>query len=420
MGHDYDLIIVGGGIGGSALATVMAGAGYRVLLLEKSPVFEDQVRGEWISPWGVVETKRLGLYDALVAAGGHHVRRHITYDETRPSAEAEAAALPLDIFAEGVSGPLCIRHPIHCQTLFDAAARAGCDALRGVVVGSIENGARPSVTFAVGGEERTASARLVIGADGRTSQVRRAADIRLHMDKPHHWFGGLLVADVQGWDEHTQAIGTEGELGFLAFPQGNGKVRLYAGYPLSAGKRFAGSDGVARFLQAFDMACSPNGRYLAKGRPAGPLRSYYNMDSWTERPGHDQVLLIGDAAGWNDPINGLGLSITYRDVRIVSEALKSTADWSPGLFDGYADERRERMRRLRFVARISARLDMEFDADARRRRQRYLTQLSGNPDWGRHMLAIMAGPELVDAGAFTVEHARDMLGEDADLDGITT
>ena len=32
----YDLIIVGGGIGGSALATVMAKAGARVLLLEQS------------------------------------------------------------------------------------------------------------------------------------------------------------------------------------------------------------------------------------------------------------------------------------------------------------------------------------------------------------------------------------------------
>jgi flavin-dependent dehydrogenase len=41
----YDLIVVGGGIGGSALATVMARAGRSVLLLEKSEVFEDQVRG---------------------------------------------------------------------------------------------------------------------------------------------------------------------------------------------------------------------------------------------------------------------------------------------------------------------------------------------------------------------------------------
>ncbi|MGJ3626820.1 SDR family NAD(P)-dependent oxidoreductase [Sphingomonas sp. MMS24-JH45] len=66
----YDLIVVGGGIGGSALAAVMARAGKSVLLLEKSTAYEDRVRGEWIAPWGVAETRRLGLYDTLVAAGG--------------------------------------------------------------------------------------------------------------------------------------------------------------------------------------------------------------------------------------------------------------------------------------------------------------------------------------------------------------
>lgn len=49
----YDLAIVGGGIGGSALATVMARDGYSVLLLEQSEAYVDRVRGEWIAPWGV-------------------------------------------------------------------------------------------------------------------------------------------------------------------------------------------------------------------------------------------------------------------------------------------------------------------------------------------------------------------------------
>src|SRR5215469_2965007 len=98
----YDLVIVGGGIGGSALATVMAGAGKRVLVLERSEVFEDRVRGEWISPWGVAEVQRLGLYDTLRAAGGHHLTRHVTYDESLDPALAEAATLPLGVFREGI------------------------------------------------------------------------------------------------------------------------------------------------------------------------------------------------------------------------------------------------------------------------------------------------------------------------------
>jgi flavin-dependent dehydrogenase len=135
------LVIVGGGIGVSALAIVMARAGRRVLLLEKSEVFEDQVRGEWIAPWGVTETRRLGLYGLMIAAGGHHVARHITYDETLAPAEAEAAATPLDIFVAGVPGPPCLGHPEHCQVLFEAAAAVGATVVRGVDVGGIAVGA---------------------------------------------------------------------------------------------------------------------------------------------------------------------------------------------------------------------------------------------------------------------------------------
>jgi 2-polyprenyl-6-methoxyphenol hydroxylase-like FAD-dependent oxidoreductase len=143
----YDLIVAGGGIGGSALAAVMARAGKRVLVLEPSTVFEDRVRGEWISPWGVKETRRIGLYDLLAGAGGHHLVRHITYDESREPSVSEQRVLPLGMFAEGVPGPLCIGHPHHCQTLFDEAGRAGATTLRGVSAIEIAPGANPTVRY---------------------------------------------------------------------------------------------------------------------------------------------------------------------------------------------------------------------------------------------------------------------------------
>lgn len=39
------------------------------------------------------------------------------------------------------------------------------------------------------------------------------------------------------------------------------------------------------------------------------------------------VVLIGDAAGYNDPVLGQGLSIAVRDVRFVAEALLAEPDW---------------------------------------------------------------------------------------------
>ncbi len=406
----YDLIVVGGGIGGSALATVMARAGKSVLLLEQSTVYEDRVRGEWIAPWGVAEVQQLGLYDLLMGAGGHHIGRHVTYDETRAPEEAEAVGVPLNVFRPGVPGPLCLRHPHHCQTLFDEAVRAGAEGLRGISLIDVVTGAHPRVTYEIDDRTVEATGRLLIGADGRTSQVREAGRIVLHQDRPHHWFAGLLVDGADGWDEDLQAIGTEGDFGFLAFPQGGGRVRIYGGYPLDQSQRFKGPDGARRFLDAFAMACSPGNRHLVAGQPAGPLFSYFNNDSWTDEPFAKGVVLIGDAAGWNDPILGLGLSITYRDVRIVSDLLKGADDWASLSFASYAVERSERMRRLRFVASLQATVDMEFGDAAKARRRSLFERSAADPSLGAHAFAVLAGPESLPAEIFTDDHRARVLG----------
>ncbi len=406
----YDLIIVGGGIGGSALAATMARAGRSVLLLEKTTVYEDKVRGEWIAPWGVTETKRLGLYDTLVAAGGHHLTSHVTYDETRDPAAAEAAAMPLGMFAPDVPGPLCLRHPVHCQTLFDTAAASGATAHRGVTITSITLGASPAVSYVLDGVEHAARAPLIVGAEGRQSGVRRAAGLTLHQDKPHHWFAGLLVDGVAGWDDTRQAIGTEEDFGFLAFPQGQERMRVYGGWSLADIKRFAGKDGPTRFLEAFRMKSAPHNEAIAGGTPASPLFAYYNNSSAAQQPYAPGAVLVGDAAGWNDPILGLGLSITYRDVRLVSDILKETPGTSAPDFRPYAEERAERMRRLRIAAEMQATLDMEFGEAARARRHRYYEASAADPMLGLHGVATLAGPEAVPAEIFEPAHVARVVG----------
>ena len=82
-------------------------------------------------------------------------------------------------------------------------------------------------------------------------------------------------------------------------------------------------------------------------------------------------MLIGDAAGHNDPILGQGLSIALRDVRLVSEILRDarTAGRAPD-FRPYVEERAERMRRLRIAARLASMLRVEFGPQQRKRRAR--------------------------------------------------
>ena len=106
---------------------------------------------------------------------------------------------------------------------------------------------------------------------------------------------------------------------------------------------------------------------IAASRAIGPFNSFSNEDRWVEDPTATGVVLIGDAAGHNDPITGQGLSIALRDVRLVSEIIVA-GGYDRLSFRPYVAERLERMRRLRITARLSAKLRAEFGEEARKRR----------------------------------------------------
>ena len=126
---DADVVIAGAGIGGSALATVLARAGLAVLVLEKETAYRDRVRGEWIAPWGVVEAQRLGLYAALRAGGGHHVVEHRTYHDGLDTTPSALNTFDLAGVLPDVPGPLCLGHPTMCRLLSKAATEAGARVL---------------------------------------------------------------------------------------------------------------------------------------------------------------------------------------------------------------------------------------------------------------------------------------------------
>src|SRR5262249_40499034 len=90
-----------------------------------------------------------------------------------------------------------------------------------------------------------------------------------------------------------------------------------------------------------------------------------------------------------------------RDVRLVCELLLATTDWSGDLLAPYAEERRERMRRLRFTAAVIATMNAEFGPDAAARRRRALERSVADQALALFRAAAFVGPEVVPAEAFT-------------------
>lgn len=99
---DFDLIVVGAGIAGGSLATVIARQGARVLVLERQTVYLDRVRGKLLGPWGVEVARRLGIEAVLLYAGALVVRWLLGHDEGSddPTHDDIGAAI------EGVSGSM--------------------------------------------------------------------------------------------------------------------------------------------------------------------------------------------------------------------------------------------------------------------------------------------------------------------------
>jgi 2-polyprenyl-6-methoxyphenol hydroxylase-like FAD-dependent oxidoreductase len=401
MDQAVDVVIVGGGVGGSALGANLAQAGLEVEILEREVEFVDRVRGEWMAPWGVAETKRLGIYDQLMAAGGHHVTRMCNYDELLSPAQAEATAASLAGFHPEAPGPLCMEHVTMQNVLLEHASGCGARVRRGVSHVQVEAGASPVVRYEHEGSAQSRRCRLIVGADGRTSTVRRQLGWALDEQPIDHFISGLLIDRASEWPADTQAVGKAGDVMYLVFPQGGGKIRLYVDYGVAERDRYHGAQGATNLLRAFDAPCLPGGDALAQATPIGPCRAYPSQDAEVHEPVLEGAVLIGDAAGYTDPIFGQGLSVTLRDVRVVRDLLLDNRGWSAALLAPYVAERSERVRRVMCVTRFGTTLFARFDEEGVRTRARAMQRLAAQPELGALFAAGLAGPDAMPAETFT-------------------
>jgi 2-polyprenyl-6-methoxyphenol hydroxylase-like FAD-dependent oxidoreductase len=393
-----DVAIVGGGIAGASLAMVLAREGVDVLVLEQQTEYKDRVRGEAMLPWGVKEAQRIGVYDVLMDAGAHLAPQVVNYDEDLDP--AQAIPIPLASLIPGVGGSVNMQHRVACETLAAGAEKAGAKLIRGVRSVEVRPGAAPEITFASNGTSETVRPRLVIGADGRASTVRRQAGIELEHQPPPHFIGGVLVRGLDVPD--VDFLATQGDLFLALFQQKDGWGRLYVCPPNEDKQRFAGPQGAGDVLaSAAKFDCVPFAPAFAGAEVAGPCATYPGDDTWTDKPFADGVLLIGDAAGHNNPLLGQGLSLAMRDVRLASELLLAEPDWTTSLFTDYGVTRSERMRRVRFCANYVAALMTDFGERGRSRRRAWREAFGTDISYLAPVFAAYAGPDEADADVFT-------------------
>ncbi len=360
---EYDIVTVGGGLGGAAVAAVMAKAGARVLVVERETRFQDRVRGEFMEPWGVAETRRLGIYDAIRNAANDSPFWQIYLSGMKLDRRDCVATTPHNL------PNLAIYHPVLQELVLAEAAKAGAEVRRGAKVREVKPGNPPTVAVESNGRVEELTPRLVVGADGRSSMVRKWCGFATQREPERYYIAGLLFEEMPA--PADTAFGaynpTLGQVGYL-FPQGDGRVRAYDVYPIDADFRLQGESSIDRFVaEALRSGVPPE--YYAGARASGPLASFISADHWVESPYRDGVVLIGDAASASDPIWGQGLSLTCRDARVLTDLLRESQDWAAACrvyaeaHDQYFTNAREADNCMRELL-----VDRGPEADARRAR----------------------------------------------------
>jgi flavin-dependent dehydrogenase len=328
MAVDADLAVVGSGPVGSALAVMMGRARKRVVLLDRRAFPRDKACGEGLMPAGVTVLEGLDIdLSAFPTLAGVSYRM--------PGAGSAQGG-----FARGRPGRGVRRLTFDALLAETAASTPNVRAAFGCTATSIQVGSDGVTVETTDGALR---ATTLVGADGHHSSVARWVGWARPARPPHRYaVVGHLDARGHGFNRVVVTL-LDGCETYLA-PTGRDEV-LVAVLGTKAGLA-AGGDG-ARAMHA---------RWLGEAHPelAGcPPAAIAGAGRFASRPAtvaRGRVFLIGDAAGFVDPLTGDGMSAGLVAARRLADLL---AEGHPNAAGAYRAWERAQWRRRVFMGRLA-------------------------------------------------------------------
>jgi 2-polyprenyl-6-methoxyphenol hydroxylase-like FAD-dependent oxidoreductase len=364
------ILVVGGGIAGASLAIALGRGGVAVELFDAQTFPRDKPCGEGLMPAGVSALRRLGIPDGAGGAPFHGVRYHVgarvAVGRFPPSAE------------HGASGR-AQRRIVLDRCVLDVAGRTpGVTVHQGTPVDGpvVENGRVVGVR--VNGDVRRAA--LVIAADGAHSRFRHR--LELNVPVPRSRVGArrhYRLANRQAPPWVDILLGPSREFYVTPLPDGEVLVALLA----------EAHSVMSPLEPQFDRwrAEPPLLRELLDGaEPISPLLAT-PLAAEARRGFAPGVVLLGDAAGFIDPITGGGMAqalVTSECLArfIITRGAEASDAWLPA-FDR---ERQALLRDYRLLTRgVLALARRPLLARAA------LATLSWTPPLFSHLVGVSAG-----------------------------
>jgi flavin-dependent dehydrogenase len=304
-----DVLIVGAGPAGCVAATVLARAGVRVRLVDRSDFPRPKLCGDTLNPGSLGLLRRLGLAAEAEAIGMAVHGMLVT---------GEGGVAVAGRYPRGLHGRSLSRSDLD-WALLQEAIRAGAGFEPGVAVRSavVDDGRVTGVTVGSNGTARRLSATVTIAADGRHSTLAFGLGLARHPPQPRRWAVGAYFENLHGTGAAGEMHIRRGRyIGISPLPHGltNVCVVVPAGAGRAAGAPERGLRDPRRML-AEALASDPvlreraaEARQVTDAAVLGPLA----VDVPYPAAIPEGLLLAGDAGGFVDPMTGDGLRFAIR------------------------------------------------------------------------------------------------------------
>ncbi len=302
-----DVAVVGAGPVGCVAALALVREGNRVLAIEAEPEAGRRLAGEWLHPAAVAVLKRTAAAALRPACAGRGFVIH-PEDGTGP------IVLP---YAEGAEGASCDHFELVSSLRAAVASEPGVRFLPNARVAALDG---EQVVVRDSSLRRSSyTVERVVGADGRSSCVRRLAGISNGRAVISHMAGIVLHgADLPLEGFGHLLVGGPGPIFVYRIGPDRLRACFDVPHPLP-GPRYARRHLWSAYSRAFPEELVPAFSRALLDQPIQWAANQFRTRRRRSHYGQDRAFLVGDAVGHYHPLTAVGLALGFADAECLAK-----------------------------------------------------------------------------------------------------